>query len=533
MSSKLTRRQFLQQGLAPLAAMGLAPLLAACETADTATDIPGSLLGPHAAAGHLLRRGGFSRPTRWQETQVVIVGGGISGLSAAWALHKAGTSCLLLELEAEAGGNSRAGRNAHTAFPWGAHYLPLPNAETHEVRALLEDMGLITGYEGGLPLYDEAALCHAPQERLWYRGRWQKGLLPTRGAPPAAMAAYKRFFAEIDLWNAATDAQGRPHFAIPLDRSSPQGPRQLDQISFAQYLQQQGYTSPELLWYLDYCCRDDYGSNLTQTSAWAGVHYFAGRRGQAANAPGDSELTWPMGNAYLARYLHSQVRPLVQLGTLVTHLQPTATGWEVWTHNHRSGTSQGIACQQVVYAAPLHTLPYVYAEAPALPRLLHTPWVVAQLHLKHEPDSTDEPLHWDNVNYRGRGVGYVLANHQQLEGHRQAVTLTYYYPLTDVPPAEARQLAQRRSHAQWCQLILDDLKGMHPDLPALLTGMDVWVWGHGMVAPTPGYVWGSARQRLLQPLAPGLHLAHTDVVGISIFEEAYCRGQMVASQVLA
>jgi hypothetical protein len=74
---------------------------------------------------------------------------------------------------------------------------------------------------------------------------------------------------------------------------------------------------------------------------------------------------------------------------------------------------------------------------------------------------------------------------------------------------------------------------MHPDLPALLTGMDVWVWGHGMVAPTPGYVWGSARQRLLQPLAPGLHLAHTDVVGISIFEEAYCRGQMVASQVLA
>jgi glycine/D-amino acid oxidase-like deaminating enzyme len=61
---------------------------------------------------------------------VVIVGAGIAGLAAGWKLARSGfADFLLVELESEAGGNSRAGRNAVSAYPWGAHYLPLPNRE--------------------------------------------------------------------------------------------------------------------------------------------------------------------------------------------------------------------------------------------------------------------------------------------------------------------------------------------------------------------------------------------------------------------
>ena len=49
---------------------------------------------------------------------------------------------------------------------------------------------------------------------------------------------------------------------------------------------------------MNYCCRDDYGAMAADTSAWAGVHYFASR------APEEKgPLTWPEGNGWITRLL--------------------------------------------------------------------------------------------------------------------------------------------------------------------------------------------------------------------------------------
>ena len=71
----------------------------------------------------------FLRPSRIEKVSVVIVGGGIAGLSAAWRLHKRGFhDFVLLEMNDQAGGNSRWGENEITAYPWAAHYVPVPGA---------------------------------------------------------------------------------------------------------------------------------------------------------------------------------------------------------------------------------------------------------------------------------------------------------------------------------------------------------------------------------------------------------------------
>ena len=69
-------------------------------------------------------------------------------------------------------------------------------------------------------------------------------------------------------------------------------------------------TAPALRWYLDYCCRDDYGAGSAEVSAWAGLHYFASRHGfrapgdeRAPSDGGEGVLTWPEGNAWLAERL--------------------------------------------------------------------------------------------------------------------------------------------------------------------------------------------------------------------------------------
>jgi hypothetical protein len=48
----------------------------------------------------------------------------------------------------------------------------------------------------------------------------------------------------------------------------------LDRLSMAQWLTEQGFTSPRLKWMADYACRDDYGAMSEQISAWAGLWYF-------------------------------------------------------------------------------------------------------------------------------------------------------------------------------------------------------------------------------------------------------------------
>ena len=194
-------------------------------------------------------------------------------------------------------------------YPTGAHYLPLPSRESTHVREMLADFGLIERDAGGdTPYYDETALVHSPQERLLRDGRWEDSLLPMQGLPEADLAQHRRFLAQVQALHTRRGNDGRKVFAIPLTLSS-RDPAwtALDGITFRQWLEREGYTSPALRWYLDYCCRDDYGADTGAVSAWAGLHYFAARDGHAANAAEGAVLTWPGGLSTLVARMRAAI----------------------------------------------------------------------------------------------------------------------------------------------------------------------------------------------------------------------------------
>ena len=162
----LSRRQFLGVTLVGL-------------TRKSGRTIEGELVHESWVQGHRLRDGGpFPAPTRERRTSVVIVGGGIAGLSAAWRLQNRGvTDFVLLEMEPDAGGNARSGSNAVSAYPWAAHYVPVPGPKATLVRELFAELGVL-GADG---TWREETLCQAPQERLFLYGQWQDGLEPRIG----------------------------------------------------------------------------------------------------------------------------------------------------------------------------------------------------------------------------------------------------------------------------------------------------------------------------------------------------------------
>ena len=262
---------------------------------------------------------------------------------------------------------------------------------------------------------------------------------------------------------------------------------------------------------------------------WAGLHYFASRRGSAANASRADVVTWPEGNAYLARWLARGVGQRLHTGVLGYQVRRLNGAVAVDALDCITGTALRIEARAAILAVPRHVLERIDPPSvSASPAAVHYPWVVANITCAAHPGGPGVPLAWDNVKYRSELLGYVVADHQRLGAPRDAVVLTYYWPLSAHDPGEGRRFAQSQSHADWCAIFLRELLMLHPELRGRVENVDVWVWGHGMICPTPGYC-GSGVRAARHPVAPPVFLAHTDLSGISVFEEAFSLGQAAAA----
>ncbi|WP_315759869.1 FAD-dependent oxidoreductase [Sphingomonas sp. Y38-1Y] len=490
---------------------------------------PGPLAGADLARGHRLRQGKFPAPTREEHVGTAIIGGGISGLSAGWTLAEAGYyDFALLELEDEAGGNARSGANAVSAYPLGAHYLPIPNREATALRRMLQRMGIVTGEADGVPTYDPMQLCADLQERLLWRGKWQEGLVPRTGLSAKDRADLATFDAEMARAKRAVGNDGRPAFATPIAYSSADPAwRALDGETFAAWLDARGLTSPVLCAHVRYAMRDDYGTEPEHVSAWAGVHYWAGRRGHAAAGVADNVLTWPGGNGHLARLMARRLGERVRPGRIVHAVARTANGVAIDSFDVARGESVRTLADAAILATPLFVTARLISGLDVRP-CSYAPWIVANVTVAQPPQGPGVPLAWDNVSSTGDSLGYVVATHQDRAASAGPTVLSWYMPLSSMAPANARRLLLERPADEWKRIVRDDLLAMHPDLD--IGEIALWRWGHAMIRPTPGYVWGAAPAFAVEP---PMYLAHSDLSGLSLFEEAHFHGTRAAEAVMA
>ena len=494
----------------------------------------GTLDGADWRRGHLVRDGKFPPPHGAErQAAIVIAGGGVAGLSAAWRLKAAGfDDFVLLELEDKVGGNARSGRNQVSAYPLGAHYLPVPNKEAVALRHMLKEFGMIVGDEGGAPVYDPYQLCADLEERLLWRGNWQEGLFPSSGLAREDAAQRDRFAQEMARLRDAVGTDGRPAFAIPRACSSVDPAyTALDLLSFAQWLDLRRYTSPILRAYLRYCCRDDYGTEPEEVSAWAGVHYFAARRGWAAGGDGDRELTWPEGNGRLISLLHQRVAGHVLSARSVFAISQQGEKAVVDAFDHEAGFSTRWNSACAIVAMPHFVAARVAPAHVGKGGFRYAPWVVANVTVNRHPKGRGVGLAWDNVSAGSDSLGYVVATHQSASGGDGPTVLTWYLPLSKTTPQEARKLMMTRSLQEWQRLIADDLLTMNPDLAGAIDRIDVWRWGHAMISPIPGFLYDPARTAAINAKPPVL-FAHSDLSGLSLFEEAHYRGVVAAEAAL-
>lgn len=475
-------------------------------------------------------------------THTLIAGGGVAGLAAARALRLRGMDDFaLLELEDSAGGNSRGGAVGGIDCPLGAHYLPLPGDDAHEVQDLLEDLGL-RRRAAGRWTYDERHLCHSPQERLFFKGEWQDGLLPLQGVDEATRTQYRKFSQLVER------ASRQARFLLPVTRQAPSASHlALDAITLDAWLTQQGLDDVLLRWYLDYCCRDDYGAGLATVSAWAGLHYFASRHGFHVPGEGEAEkgavLTWPQGNGWLTQRLAAPLGERLHTGRVVLRIEQGQRGVEVDAFNTATQSVERWQAQRCIVALPVFVAARVLGKPPdflrqAAAATRYAPWLVANLHLKDALlDRPGAAPSWDNVIYNeqpGTSLGYVDAMHQSLRPVPGATVLSCYHALGDLP--DGRQQLMQRPWTHWRDAILAELLLPHPELRSRATRLDITRYGHAMAIPVPhtlnrlarlpmtGGQGRSAKQERPALRDGRLTFAHSDWSGYSVFEEAFTQG---------
>jgi protoporphyrinogen oxidase len=492
-----TRRRFLSAGLVGLTAKG------------AERNVVGSFVNDGFALGHQLRDGTLaSKPRQSVRIPVVIVGGGIAGLSAAWRFDKKGfRDFVLLEMEREPGGNSRSGENEVTAYPWAAHYVPVPSKTAVLVRELMEEFGVLRDGD-----WDERYLCFSPQERLFLHGQWQEDVEPSDAATPKDREQRKRFDDLIQGFARSGE------FTVPMAVGA--RPSALDRISMHEWMRRNRFDSPYLNWYVDYACRDEYGGSMAEISAWAGIYYFAAHAEHDDKGP----ITQADGNGWIVKRL------VAKLSRYIRNNSPVISIREAGKNVHVRTPDTDYVCDHVVFAAPLMLAKHLLENAPAV-RTVYSPWVTANVALDRLPQERGIDLAWDNVVYGSSSLGYVVATHMSLRSRVERSVWTWYTALASGSPAAMRKNLLQQPWHHWRDTILSDLSRPHPDIRECVSRIDVMRIGHAMARPTPGSMFAQDRIRLTKPHGR-IHFAHSDVSGFSVFEEAQYRGVEAAERIL-
>ncbi|MBK8257960.1 MAG: FAD-dependent oxidoreductase [Polyangiaceae bacterium] len=529
------RRDFLNGLLVGASAAVLGASASGCD--DGGTDPidelpPGSYKGDNNTICHQVRDGKmFDFPAAEGDLyDAIVIGGGISGLCAAYKLQKLGVAnVLVLEKEDPVGGFSSQDGPAES--PWGqaAAYTVFPYNDN--LIEIYTDLGVIKEIDAdGVPVLNDQFVLKEPVNSAfidgkWYPEAWDKGIdgLPFSDQVKADLKAFRDDMIE---WYNYADAEGKFAFDTPSDASTEEPDvRALDNVSFADYITKtKGWSQEVSDFYIPYC-RSAFGVPPEELSAWAAINFFGSEFQPSMSQPG--------GNAYLAKKFADLVGA-ANIQTKCFVLRAKNEGDEVHVTYLKDNVSKTIRAKAAVYAGPRYLAKYVLPDLVAAGRneakdFHYTPYIVAAVHV----DKTPPDIGYDNwIQDEKFFTDIIVADWAGLadpanEPLTRKNTLSCYCPL----PSEAnRGELLSTPFEDYEKKILEDLEIVFPGIRETVTGVDIYRWGHAMLQSRVGFVFGPSRVGSQVPEGR-ISFANTDVDGLPAFENAVASAFRAAQEV--
>ena len=435
--------------------------------------------------GHLVHEGHSYSQGKNLKTDILVIGGGLAGLSAAKHLHN--RDYLIIELSDRLGGTSGAEFHHGLEMAQGAHYdLAYPSYYGEKTINMLESLGIIK-YNAFSKLYDfsdrQYLIDPRHKETCYFNGKFTEDVLPE--------GAGRNQFTTI--LNEFAGAMPMPTRLIHEEY------RSLNKIDFLSFLLERMDLDDELKTGIDYNMRDDYGGSSEKVSALAGIHYYQCRPYFTQPVPLFSP---PEGNYYFVKKIAENLdTKKILLQHLGYRIQKTQDGFMTHVLDVFNKTSSTISSKKIIYAGQKHALQYVFPnDYPIFQDIEYAPWMIVNLVLKQQQK---EIAYWQN-EMPGRHphlLGFVDASAQYRNDKQNRTFITMYYNLQ---PEERNLLSEIELVAN--NIVENTVRHANAffekDISSSVEKGYIKVLGHAMPIPVPGYLFNDRNQ----------HRTETDLV---------------------
>ncbi|MFY0689192.1 MAG: NAD(P)-binding protein [Cyclobacteriaceae bacterium] len=423
-------------------------------------------------AGHLIMESADWMKRKPIETDVLIVGGGASGVAAAYAHRK--QDYLLVELSNRMGGTAGTVNHRGTQICQGAHYeLAYPDNYGEEVLQLLESLNIIK-YESWRKLWtftdSQHIIPYQRRQQCFINGEITTDVLPD--------GAEKMRF--LDFLS-----QYRDKMPLP-SRLASENERLLNDITFTQFLSPLNL-SPSFIRGLDYHMMDDYGGTCHQVSAFAGIHYFMCRPYYQQTV---DLFSPPVGNAYFINRMLAQLSPeKIRTHQLVKSIVKSGERYQAEVLDVNQKYRYIINANKIVYAGQKHALKYIFEEESRRFNNDYAPWMVINIVCPKE-----EGVYgfWQN-EFLGENpsfLGFIDSSVQDTAAPYRIFTAYYCLKPSDRAYLTTIEENKKRIVDETIQYITRALRQSISPLAAYIK-----IMGHAMAIPKPGYLFKDANNQ--------------------------------------
>lgn len=458
---------------------------------------------------HALRETSNKTATLFSETEIIIVGGGIAGLSAAVSLE--GKAFRLYEGSDRLGGSSASGSYKDTHFALGAHYdLAYPKNYGSEVLDLLTKLEIIH-YNSANEMHEFVDKKYLIKEKeaeiAWSQNGTSADILGTSNVLNEFYALLQPYYNQMPLPTRLID----PKF------------HHLNTITFQHFLESKMQISDDLKKRISYQMLDDWGGRIDEISALAGIHYYTCRPYETKNV---ELFSPPNGNAYFAEKMIGQIKDYeaFQVNRLVRNVRETNSGVEAEIL-HPNGIVELVKAKALIYAGQKHALPYLLDTAPSeFAQTDYAPWLVINFIVeKGLPfDKWQNDVLTDELQF----LGFVNSTAQHTRSEKYD-TLTAYFCFSE---QDRKYLSEIEENAEpFIEATITQIEMLtETTISDAIVHVNLHVMGHAMPIPKPHYL----RLNQVVPHSERIAYAGVDTGRLPLFFEACDSGILAAKWVL-
>ncbi len=458
---------------------------------------------------------GDKPPAETERVPLVIIGGGISGLSSAWLLRK--HSPVVLEQAARFGGNAQGQSWRGVDYAIGAAYYLQPEQGSGIAR-LLAELGV-----------DKLGKSSSESAPFELDGRIHQDFWAGRTAPKLR----GQFLKLSAYFRGILNGKPHPYPDIPIvDPRQESYIKQLDRESFAAHLQKIAGQPLHLQIEpaLEHYCWSAFGGSMTEISAAAGLNFYAAEFGSLIALPG--------GNAAIAERMLERLAELLppgnlRPGSLVFDVKVLADGVRV-SYASRDGQVHSLHAQAAILACPKFVaaklLDDMEAERrAAIARLKYRSYLVANVLLRGRiaqrfynfyllgDGKTD--LRQVQTAAQDQGVtDIVLGNYARPAPDTTVLTLYRALPYDGARPALYADDAYAKFRQEFETQIHRSILPLLGLAKAELVDLRIARWGHPLPLAATGLIADGTVETLRKPFRDRVFFVEQDNWALPAFE---------------